>query len=174
MLKLEMIIYLLDEIRFGWRLILIATSLIRDLLCCSDGIWTSCLESIAPKYGKSYNQEMMQSGTLYLLAFSQFLSPLFPSSRVLQYDKGLKIRIIESLFSNFLKENLSSCLQKTTLTLHRVNTDNRYALLTAYVYNGSIFFTDMTYHIKLYPYYTKWCTWVAKSVCKHHSIVGCA
>lgn len=96
--------------------------------------------------------------------FSQFLSPLFPSSRVLQYDKRLKIRIIESLFSNFLKyltqrkDNLSSFLQKTTLTVHRENTDNRYALLTAYVYNGSIFFTDMTYHIKLCPYYTKWCT----------------
>ena len=108
------------------------------------------------------------------VGFSKFLSPLFQSSRIWQYDKRLEIRIIESLFSNFLKENLSSCLQKTTLTLHKVNTDNRYALLTVYVYNGSIFFTDMTYHIKLYPYYTKWCTWVTKSVCKHHSIVGCA
>ena len=110
--------------------------------------------------------------------FSVFFT-FFPSSRVLQYDQRLKIRIIESLFSNFKKylpqrkDNLSSCLKKTTLTLHRINTDNLYALLTAYMFITVLFFYryDMSY--KIIPILYKM-MYIAKSVCKHHSIVGCA
>ena len=88
--------------------------------------------------------------------FSVFFT-FFPSSRVLQYDQRLKIRIIESLFSNFKKylpqrkDNLSSCLKKTTLTLHRINTDNLYALLTAYMFITVLFFYRYDISYKIIP-----------------------